>query len=225
MIYNIELIDNHVVFVENDLRLLLDTGSPISISNHSTVSVFGETINAHKNIMGQTSIDDINQSIENANVDALIGADVLNKVSFSLSLSNKLMELNPVINHNEYDSFPLSNFMGIPIIFVILNGKEINFFLDTGAKISYLNSNFVQGHNTIKVEQDFYPGFGDFETNIYQLPLDLFNQLKKFDFGVLPKSLELSLSMGGTNGIIGNNILINFDLVIDNLQNQIFIKK
>ena len=82
MIYNIELIDNHVVFVENDLRLLLDTGSPISISNHSTVSVFGETINAHKNIMGQTSIDDINQSIANANVDALIGADVLNKISF-----------------------------------------------------------------------------------------------------------------------------------------------
>lgn len=225
MIYNIELIDNHVVFVENDLRLLLDTCSPISISNHSTVSVFGETINAHKNIIGQTSIDDINQSIENANVDALIGADVLNKVSFSLSLSNKLMELNPVINHNEYDSFPLSNFMGIPIIFAILNGKEINFFLDTGAKISYLNSNFVKGHNTIKVEQDFYPGFGDFETNIYQLPLDLFNQLKKYEFGVLPQPLELSLSMGGTNGIIGNNILINFDLVIDNLQNKIFIKK
>ena len=225
MIYNIELIDNHVVFVENDLRLLLDTGSPISISNHSTVSVFGKTINAHKNIMGQTSIDDINQSIENANVDVLIGADVLNKVSFSLSLSNKLMELNPVINHNEYDSFPLSNFMGIPIIFAILNGKEINFFLDTGAKISYLNSNFVQGHNTIKVEQDFYHGFGDFDTNIYQLPLDLFNQLKKYEFGVLPEPLELSLRMGGTNGIIGNNILINFDLVIDNLQNKIFIKK
>jgi len=225
MIYNIELIDNHVVFVENDLRLLLDTGSPISISNHSTVSVFGETINAHKNIMGQTSIDDINQSIANANVDALIGADVLNKISFSISLSNKLMVLNPIINHNEYDSFPLSNFMGIPIIFATINGEKIKFFLDTGAKISYLNSNFVQGQNAIKVEQDFYPVFGDFETSIYQLQLELFNQLKKYEFGVLPKSLELSLSMGGTNGIIGNNILINFDLVIDNLQNQIFIKK
>ena len=225
MKYNIELIDNHVVFVENDLRLLLDTGSPISISNHSTVSVFGETINPHKNIMGQTSIDDINQSIENANVDALIGADVLHKISFSISLSNKLLELNPVINNNEYDSFPLSNLMGIPIIFAIINGKEIKFFFDTGAKISYLNSNFVQAQNIIKVEQDFYPGFGDFETNIYQLPLELFNQIKKFEFGVLPESLELSLSMGGTHGIIGNNILINFDFVIDNLQNNIFIKK
>ena len=93
------------------------------------------------------------------------------------------------------------------------------------AKISYLNSNFLQGQNVIRAEQDFYPGFGDFETNIYQLQLELFNQLKKYDFGVLPESLELSLSMGGTNGIIGNNILINFDLVIDNFQNQIFIKK
>ena len=88
-----------------------------------------------------------------------------------------------------------------------------------------MNSNFVQGQNVIRVEQDFYPGFGDFKTSIYQLQLELFNQLKKYEFGVLPEFLELSLTMGGTNGIIGNNILINFDLVIDNLQNQIFIKK
>ena len=225
MIYNIELIDNHVVFFQNGLRLLLDTGSPISISNHSTVSVFDKTINTHKNIMGKTSIDDINQSIENANLDALIGADVLSKISFSISLSNKLMEVNPIINYNEYDSFPLSNFMGIPIIFAIINEKKIKFFLDTGAKISYLNSKFLQGKNEIKEEQDFYPGFGDFQTNIYQLQLELFNQLKKCKFGVLPESLELSLGMGETHGIIGNNILINFDLVIDNLQNQILIKR
>ena len=82
--------------------------------------------------MGHTSIDDINQSITKIlQCRSLIGVDVLNKISFSISLSNKLMELNPVINHNEYDSFPLSNFMGIPIIIVIKNGKEIKFFLDT----------------------------------------------------------------------------------------------
>ena len=224
MTYKIEIIDNHIIFTENNLRLLLDTGSPISISNHSTISVFGKTINARKNIMGHTSIDDINQSIRNANIDALIGADILNKINLSISLSNKLMELNPVINHNQYDSFPLSTFMGIPMIVATINGKEAKLFLDTGAKISYLNSNSVQVKNIIRVAEDFYPGFGNFETNIYQLQIKLFNQIKKYDFGTLPESLETSLSMLGTNGIIGNNILMNFDLVLDNLKNQILIK-
>tara|TARA_B100001250_G_scaffold11370_1_gene9878 strand:+ start:14122 stop:14814 length:693 start_codon:yes stop_codon:yes gene_type:complete len=224
MTYEIETIDNHIIFKENNLRLLLDTGSPISISNHSSISVFSKTINPHRNIMGHTSINDINQSIRNANIDALIGADILNKISLSISLSNKLMELKPVINHNQYDSFPLSTFMGIPMIVATINGKEAKLFLDTGAKISYLNSNSIQVKNIIRVAEDFYPGFGNFETNIYQHQIKLFNQIKKYDFGTLPESLETSLSMLGTNGIIGNNILMNFDLVLDNPKNQILIK-
>ena len=224
MIYNIELVENHIIFVENNLRLLLDTGSPVSISNLSNISLFGETMNIH-NAMENKSIDDVNKSILNANVDALIGADVLSKISFSISFSNKLMEINPVINHNEYDSFPLSYFMGVPIMIARLNGKDIKFFLDTGAKISYVNFTLIQGQNIIQVKEDFYPGFGAFETSIYQIHLELFKHLKRYEFGVLPESLELSLNMLGANGIIGNNILINFDLVIDNIQNQILVKK
>ena len=224
MIYNIELIDNHIVIVEDGLRFLIDTGSPVTISNHVTISLFGVRVNTQKNIMGHTSIDDINRSIPKANLDALIGGDILNKISFSISLSNKLLKLNPVINHNEYNEFSLSNFMGIPIVVLMICGKEINFFLDTGAKISYLNSNFVKDQQPIRVEQDFYPGFGDFETSIFQIQAELFYQLKKYDFGVLPESLESSLSIGGTSGIIGNNILLNFDMVIDNIKNKIFVK-
>tara|TARA_B100000945_G_C20402825_1_gene608307 strand:- start:997 stop:1674 length:678 start_codon:yes stop_codon:yes gene_type:complete len=225
MIYNIELIDNHIVIVEDGLRFLIDTGSPVTISNHATISLFGVRVNAQQNIIGHTSIDDINRSIPKANLDALIGVDILNKISFSISLSNKLLKLNPVINHNEYNEFSLSNFMEIPIVVLMICGKEVNFFLDTGAKISYLNSNFVKDQQPIRVEQDFYPGFGDFETSIFQIQAELFYQLKKHDFGVLPESLESSLSVGGTNGIIGNNILLNFDMVIDNIQNKIFVKK
>ena len=143
MIYNIELVDNHIVLVNNGLRFLLDTGSPVTISNHSTVSLFGVLVNPHKNIMGHTSIDDINRYIPNANLDALIGADILNKVNFSISLSNKFIKLSPVINQDDYHEFDLSYFMGIPIVIAMICGQEIKFFLDTGAKISYLNSSFI----------------------------------------------------------------------------------
>ena len=225
MIYNIELVDNHVIIVDDGLRFLLDTGSPVTISNHSTVSLFGVLVNPHQNIMGHTSIDDINRYIPNANLDGLIGVDVLNKVNFSISLSNKLIKLSPIINQDDYHEFDLSYFMGIPIVIAMICGQEIKFFLDTGAKISYLNSSFTTDQDPIRVEQDFYPGFGGFETNIFQIQIELFNHLKKHDFGVLPESLESGLSMGGTHGIIGNNILMNFDVVIDNIKSHIFVKK
>ena len=157
MTYSIEFIDNHIIIVENNLRLLLDTGSPITISNISTISAFGETVNTHQSIMGHTSIDDINRFVPNSNIDALIGADILSKISFSICLNNRLFEVNPIINHNEYSSFVLSDFMGIPIVNAMIDGKEIKFFLDTGAKTSYLNSVFVEGCNAIGLTRDFGP--------------------------------------------------------------------
>ena len=56
---------------------------------------------------------------------------------------------------------------------------------------------------------DFYPGFGEFKTNFYQVDVGL--ESKKFSIrcGSLPDVLMYSLSMGGTEGFIGNEIMKN----------------
>ena len=179
MTYEIEIIDNHIIFKENNLRLLLDTGSPISISNHSKISVFGKTINPHRKIMGNITIDNINCSIKNAKLDALIGGDILNKVNLYISISNKLIKLNPVIKHEEYDFFAISKILSIPTNEVKTKDREIKMFIDTGAKNSYLNPKYIQLKNEIRIDEDFYPGFGEFKTNIYQHEIQIFNTCKK----------------------------------------------
>ena len=95
-----------------------------------------------------------------------------------------------------------------------------NYFPSIKINLLVANNNYQSILNQIKKYKPNYVYLNNQKYN-----KKLFNQLKKFEFGVLPEALELTLSLGGTHGIIGNNILINFDFVIDNLQNKIFIKK
>lgn len=59
--------------------------------------------------------------------------------------------------------------MGIPIVACQVNGKSANLFLDTGAKLSYISNNetnHLQGSGKV---DDFYPDFGTFSTNVFNL--------------------------------------------------------
>ena len=40
MQYPIDIFDNHVILIDKDKRLLIDTGAPISISDGSSIDVF-----------------------------------------------------------------------------------------------------------------------------------------------------------------------------------------
>ena len=66
--------------------------------------------------------------------------------------------------------------MGIPIIELFINNQKLKFFLDTGAKLSYLSNNFTANYNSIGREIDFYPGVGEFETECYEILTSIGNR-------------------------------------------------
>jgi len=43
MEYMIDAFDNHLILVNKDKKILIDTGSPISISNQEEIEIFGLT--------------------------------------------------------------------------------------------------------------------------------------------------------------------------------------
>ena len=103
-----------------------------------------------------------------------------------------------------------------------INGNRIRTFLDTGAKISYINSTYVKNLKSIDNRQDFYPTVGDFETDIYEFPI-IFNDSKiDLTFGVLPTQLEQTLSFGNTKGIIGNDIFLYYCMIFDYKNKKIY---
>jgi hypothetical protein len=54
---------------------------------------------------------------------------------------------------------------------------------------------------------DFYPGFGPFETDTYDVPIALAGLQWRERCGRLPGLLGMTLMLGGVHGILGNALL------------------
>ena len=96
--------------------------------------------------------------------------------------------------------------MGIPIVTAGISGHEFQMFLDTGAQISYLQDEILETFPKSGSLTDFYPGFGTFETETYSAKVTLGNVQFSLRCGTLPQLLGMTLMMGGTQGILGNDI-------------------
>jgi hypothetical protein len=70
---------------------------------------------------------------------------------------------------------PIGIFMGIPIMEFLVNGQGVKFFLDTGAKRSYLPSDFTNSFEILGVDEDFFPMVGTFNTRLYEINTRLDN--------------------------------------------------
>ena len=102
----------------------------------------------------------------------------------------------------------LDDFMGIPIVTVTIAGTNYRMFFDTGAQISYFQDESLTQHPRTGSMEDFYPGFGQFSTVIYAVPIVLEDHEETPSFGKLPDDLSASLALANTKGIIGNELVM-----------------
>ena len=148
-------------------------------------------------------------------VTTLLGTDILANYKILFDYRNKSVIFSKekcVFNGEEVK---ISSFMGIPIIELFVNNQKLKFFLDTGAKLSYLSNNFTANYHSIGREVDFYPGVGEFETECYEILTKLGDREFSVKYGNLPDLLEMTLMLGGTNGIIGFDLFNSFKVFLD----------
>jgi hypothetical protein len=100
----------------------------------------------------------------------------------------------------------LDDFMGIPIVRADIRGIGYRMFLDTGAQISYFQHDSLASFPTAGLVTDFYPGFGQFQTETYHVDMTLGGVQVTLRCGVLPPLLGATLLMAQTEGIIGNQV-------------------
>ena len=225
MQYPIDIFDNHVILIDKDKRLLIDTGAPISISDGSSIDVFNNVYSTKKTYHG-ANINEIGNYV-GCGLNALIGNNILANYVFQIDFNNKLFSIwnslpEEIINTED---FIKADFQGIPTIDVLVNNDNpITSWLDTGAKISYINKNYVQHLDSMENQKDFFPSYGEFEVPIYSIPL-IFNGVEiPFKFGALPDDLEAAMLSGRTTAIIGADIFYHFILTFDYNQQRIYIK-
>jgi hypothetical protein len=139
--------------------------------------------------------------------DALVGADILNRYDMAIDPTAQSFDMTDEELSITEPNIELNDFMGIPIIEAMVGGDRVLMFFDTGAKLSYLDSGKTDEFESFGTETDFYPGIGEFSTNVYDVPISLADETIVLCVGNLPQLLQMTLMMADTGGILGTAIL------------------
>lgn len=224
--FTINNFDKHLIIEDIGKTYLIDTGSPFSIFEGDSLEFLGQT--CHKNNLMALAARVMPTDISNLlgmHVDALIGNDILKHFAICFDYGNSEITFSDEgLTLADAVALPFNTGFGVPKAKMNLLGHEGLFFLDTGAKISYVNSATTNGLTPDGTDTDFYPGSGNFETPVFNLETTIADKTFNVRYGNLPKMLEISLiGLSGTNGIVGYDFFNSFKVLIDYSANQLYL--
>ena len=184
---------------------LLDTGAPTSFGASRSLAIAGERFELDADYLGLTP-ESLSQFIGVPCV-GLLGADVLGRFDHIFDTAAGKLTLSTAELSHTGQQVRLDEVMGIPIVTAQIGGRAYRMFFDTGAQISYLQSDALKTFPAAGSVTDFYPGVGEFETDTHDVQVSLEGVPFTLRCGTLPGLLGMSLAMAGTEGIVGNAIL------------------
>ena len=187
-------------------KFVLDTGSPMSMATSPGLQFRGQELRLPGNVMGLTASQ--LSGFIGTEVHGLLGTDVLNEQDLLFDFERGKLVVPGAPLPMEGEAIPFKPVMGVPLVEASVGGQAYGFFFDTGARISYFQEEDVLAKGSkIGTDEDFYPGFGRFETDTYRLEVRLVSRAFSLVTGTLPAMLGLSLGMADADGILGNEVL------------------
>ena len=225
--YGVTMIDGHMLVNLQEGHFLVDTGSPTSFARDGHVSFGGEMTDVAESAMGMLDADMLSRFV-GTHVDGLVGMDILSRNRLTFGRSKIFVGGNAIDNVNDipvYSGPPLrdssfigletESFMGIPVVKINVNKRLVSMFVDSGAKVSYLNPKLLADFPVEETLHDFYPGIGEFDVGVSTVCCDLKNWPVQARFGRLPPLLQMTLMMGGVDGILGHDFFSSYTIRIE----------
>jgi hypothetical protein len=185
---------------------LMDTGSPASFGEVDHVSVDGCTFKVAGNWMGLT-VAPISRDIC-VPCAGLIGMDIIRKFDHLIGFDGGTLAVSGDNLGHAGQRVPLTGYLGVPILKAVIAGKEFPLFFDTGAHISYLQDIALKEFPVTGSYNDFFPGYGRFDTDTCLVDVVIEGSAYNLLFGTLPDTIGAALRMAGTYGVIGNALLL-----------------
>lgn len=217
--FQIHLFKGHPIINDGENRILIDTGAPSTIHTSDSLNFCSESFGCSTNYMGLT-VSKISDML-GTEITTLLGADILSDYKIFLDYQNQVIEFSKQEIDIDGTQTDISNFMGIPIIKMTVDNQELKFFLDTGAKLSYLSDSLTSNYESVGTDEDFYPGVGKFHTKCFEIPTVFGDNEFVVKFGNLPTLLQMTLKLSGTDGIIGFDFFNNFKVLLDLKNNRL----
>lgn len=222
--FHLERPDRHVVIAHNGAKILVDTGSPVSIGRIPGWTFLGKPVNLLPNLQS-FNMEYLSQKV-GTHLDVLLGMDVMAEYNILLDTQGQHVIFSPVpIPMHDCIEIPMTNYlMKVPAVDVMVEGHPMKLVLDTGARYSFLPRNFLNGRSSIKDEHDFYPGIGDFDTPIFPVKMSLTGEEFESASGILPPALEMTLQATGIQGLLGMDLLDRFQIELAFPENLLHLR-
>lgn len=210
--YLIGISEIHVIAIINNKRVLISTGVPISVGDTPEIMILGQVHKLENNYLGM-NIKLISEHLR-TDINAVLGMDVLSKFIFYVSHGIEAMICSDFfINFKEtMRELPITIDAGQLILEVKIGGVPMKMILDTGAKLSFLNSSLLEGQKSFGKKEAFYPGAGSFTTEVYNMPIELKEKVMDIPVGKLPDNLMTDLALRQCYGILGADVFKYFNI-------------
>ncbi len=197
--------NSHLFLELSDGLWMHDTGAPASFGRLPSLRIHDQEFAIPDNYMGLNA--QTLSELVGVDCQGLLGADVLGAFDQLIDLPGGNLTLSTGELSHSGESLKLEEFMGIPIVSAMVAGETFRLFFDTGAQVSYLQNDVIESFPPAGTMEDFYPGFGRFETATHMVPYVLGSRSHTFRSGRLPGLLGMSLMMADADGILGNTLL------------------
>lgn len=220
--FDIDLYDGHLIINNDGQKVLVDTGSPVTIGSSDKFMFMDQEYNCIRALMGH-DINDIAEMM-GYHIDVLMGMDVIGKYKMLTDYKSKKVTFSSEdIPFEPICTAPIIR-EGEPVCVILrIKGNDVKLALDTGAKISYIAETYTSGETAIEVLEDFYPMIGQFTTPIYAMEASIGGQSFPVKFGKLPKLIALPLQMVGIEGIIGYDLFSKYKVLLDFHNNRMLL--
>ena len=221
--FDIALYDGHLIFHVGNMKVLVDTGSPVTIGKENSFDFLGEKYVCHTAFLGK-DINSISQ-LMNYDIDVLMGMDIMEKYYIRTDYQQQQITFSDEpFSVDQMFSTPITRMMGAVCIDLVIDGNTVKVALDTGARISYIDQAFTEGKHPIDERDDFNPAIGHFQTPIFEIEATVGDSSFPVNFGVLPPILAMPLQMIGISGAIGFDLFNVFTVVLDFRNNILYMQ-
>lgn len=220
--FDINLYDGHLIFNNNGQKVLVDTGSPVTISRSDHFVFMDQEHKCTTSLMGH-DISSISEMM-GSDIDVLMGMDVLGRYEMLTDYkSAKVTFSSEEIPFESVCTTPIIREMGAICVILRVKGKDVKLALDTGARISYIAESYTSDEAEIEVREDFNPAIGQFKTPIYAMEASIDGQSFPVNFGKLPSKFAMMLQMLGIEGAVGYDLFSAFKVLLDFKNNKMLL--
>ncbi|CAF1182563.1 unnamed protein product [Adineta ricciae] len=221
--FSVQFLEGHIIAKINKFKYIIDTGSPMSFGYGTTITIDQKQFPISRTGMGGTTIEALS-SLSGLEFDGLIGMDILKNFDIRFTQNEIVFSDTLTFRTNSAIKLPIiDTVMDIPIINLTIGQKDRRIVFDTGAKLSYLSDELLTG-TSVGDAEDFYPSIGRYKTKVYEVDVMINEKVETLTFGSLPAPLRMLLTMTGTKGIVGSELLKKYSIIYSNSSKMLFLE-